>query len=113
MSNLSTHVLDLALGRPAGGVPVRLEVLHGDAWVGLAEHVTNDDGRVARLLPDGTALIPGDYRLSFDTTTYFAARGGECFYPEVAVTFTIRDAAQHHHVPLLLSPFGFSTYRGS
>jgi 5-hydroxyisourate hydrolase len=112
MSGLSTHVLDLALGRPAAGVPVRLE-LWRDGWQPLAEAVTNDDGRVARLLPEGTALLPGDYRLGFDTATYFAARGGESFYPSVTVTFSVRDAAQHHHVPLLLSPFGYSTYRGS
>jgi 5-hydroxyisourate hydrolase len=112
MSGLSTHVLDLALGRPAAGVPVRLDRWRG-GWEGLAEVTTDGDGRVARLLPEGAALIPGDYRLTFDTAAYFAARGGESFYPAVTVAFTVRDAAQHHHVPLLLSPFGYSTYRGS
>jgi 5-hydroxyisourate hydrolase len=113
VSGLSTHVLDLALGRPAAGVPVRLEALRDGAWAPLAEAATNADGRVARLLPEGAALVPGDYRLTFDTAAYFAARGGESFYPAVAVAFTVRDAAQHYHVPLLLSPFGYSTYRGS
>ena len=114
MSGLSTHVLDLALGRPAAGVPVRLEVEEeGGGWRVLGEASTNADGRVARLLPEGASLAAGIYRLTFDTAAYFAARGTESFYPAVAVAFTVRDAAQHHHVPLLLSPFGFSTYRGS
>jgi 5-hydroxyisourate hydrolase len=113
MSGLSTHVLDLALGRPAAAVPVRLEIQREGGWEPLAEHATDDDGRVGRLLPDGIGLIPGDYRLIFDTAAYFALRGGESFYPSVQVAFTVRDGAQHHHVPLLLSPFGYSTYRGS
>ena len=113
MSGLSTHVLDLALGRPAAGVPVRLEARRDGGWTAVADAVTDDDGRVPRLLPAGASLAAGDYRLTFDTAAYFAWRGGESFYPAVTVTFTVRDAAQHHHVPLLLSPFGFSTYRGS
>ena len=113
MSGLSTHVLDVSVGRPAAAVAVSLEILRDGVWQALAAGATNDDGRVPRLLPDGTALVPGDYRLTFDTAGYFAARGTESFYPAVTVAFTVRDAAQHHHVPLLLSPFGFSTYRGS
>lgn len=104
--SLSTHVLDAALGRPAAGVPVRLE--HGN--VILAHAVTDDDGRV-RELGDLGVLGVGTYRLVFDTAAYFA--GAPCFYPEVVVTFAVIDAAQHHHVPLLLSPFAYSTYRGS
>jgi 5-hydroxyisourate hydrolase len=113
MSGLSTHVLDLARGRPAAGVPVRLEVQRLDGWEQLRQATTDDDGRVPRLLPDGGALLPGDYRLTFDTAAYFALHGADGFYPAVTVAFTVRDAAQHHHVPLLLSPFGYSTYRGS
>ena len=113
MSGLSTHVLDLARGRPAAGVPVHLEVQREGGWAHLGGGTTDDDGRLPRLLPDGTALIPGDYRLTFDTAAYFAAQDSESFYPSVTVAFTVRDAAQHHHVPLLLSPFGYSTYRGS
>lgn len=101
--SLSTHVLDAALGRPAAGIPVRLECRHTI----LAEAVTDDDGRVLELGDIGV----GSYRLVFDTATYFAGRPS--FYPEVIVAFTVVDAGQHHHVPLLLSPFAYSTYRGS
>jgi 5-hydroxyisourate hydrolase len=101
MATLSTHVLDTATGRPAAGVRVRLESRSGDR---LVESVTDDDGRVASL---GGDLVRGDYVLRFDTGTY-----GNDFYPEVLVAFTVADD-RHHHVPLLLSPYGYSTYRGS
>ena len=101
--SLSTHVLDAACGRPAAGVPVRLE--HGGTVV--AEALTDDDGRVRELGDLGTGI----YRLVFDTAAYFADT--PAFYPEVVVTFAVTDAAAHHHVPLLLSPFAYSTYRGS
>ncbi len=107
MSTLSTHVLDAALGCPAAGVAVRLQ--HAGAGV-LAEASTDADGR-ARL--DGAELAVGSYRLVFDTGAYFAVTGRESFYPEVSVTFEVRAADQHYHVPLLLSPFAYSTYRGS
>ncbi|MCW2832531.1 MAG: uraH [Nocardioides sp.] len=106
MATLSTHVLDTSLGRPAAGVSLRLE---GDGGQ-LAEAVTDADGRVSDL--GGGTLAPGTYRLRFDTAGYFAQRGVEGFYPEVLVAFTIQ-ADGHVHVPLLLSPFGYSTYRGS
>ncbi len=114
MSGITTHVLDLALGRPARGVAVKLE-LHTSSrgWVTLADGVTDEDGRVKDLLAPGARLDAGRYRLTFATGDYFAARGQECFHPEAAVTFDVRDGSQHHHVPLLLSPFGYSTYRGS
>ena len=105
---LSTHVLDAALGRPAVGVAVRLEAL--DATV-LAESHTDADGRIADF--GGGALDTGTYRLRFDTGGYFAATEQSGFYPEVVLTFDIADAQQHYHVPLLLSPFAYSTYRGS
>jgi len=113
MSGLSTHVLDTSIGRPAAGIAVRLEVEAGDGWRELARAATNADGRVAQLLPAGTALAAATYRLTFDVGAYHAARGGAGFYPFVSIAFTVGDAAQHHHVPLLLSPFGYSTYRGS
>jgi 5-hydroxyisourate hydrolase len=101
---MSTHVLDTAAGGPAAGVPVRLERRTGEGgWVSVAEGSTDADGRV-RDLPAHTA---GRWRLVFDT----AARSA--FFPEVAVTVEITDAGAHHHVPLLLSPYGYSTYRGS
>ena len=105
MSTLSTHVLDTSLGRPAGGVGVVLSGGDGP----LAEAVTDADGRIGSL---GGELEPGTYHLRFDSGGYFAARGTEGFYPEVLVTFSISGAA-HVHVPLLLSQFGYSTYRGS
>ncbi|HET7306177.1 MAG TPA: hydroxyisourate hydrolase [Segeticoccus sp.] len=110
MSAITTHVLDTALGRPAAGVPVRLEVVAGEATV-LATAVTDDDGRVPELGPD--RVEAGTYRLVFDTAAYFAASGQSCFFPEVGLTFVLADPAQHYHVPVLLSPFAYSTYRGS
>jgi 5-hydroxyisourate hydrolase len=114
MSTLSTHVLDTTRGLPAHGVPVVLERLDGPAGpTRICEAATDADGRVAALLPEDAALEVGMYRLTFDTWAYFAGIGAEAFYPEVSVVFQVRDAARHHHVPLLLSPFGYSTYRGS
>jgi len=114
MGGITTHVLDLALGRPARAVAVRLELESRDrGWIVLADRVTDDDGRVKDLLAAGAKLDAGRYRLTFATGAYFAARGQECFHPEAAITFDVKDGAQHHHVPLLLSPFGYSTYRGS
>ena len=113
MSGLSTHVLDTARGRPAAGVAVRLERRDGEGWRELRRATTDADGRVAALLPEGTALAAGDYRLTFEVGDWRAAEGAEGFYPEVAVAFTVRHPGEHHHVPLLLSPYGYSTYRGS
>ena len=113
MSGITTHVLDTSRGKPASGVQVLLEILENGAWREIGRAVTDDDGRVRRLLPEGFALIPAFYRLTFDLDPYFAAREVEGFYPEASIVFTIRDANQHYHVPLLLSPFGYSTYRGS
>ncbi|HEY3735373.1 MAG TPA: hydroxyisourate hydrolase [Streptosporangiaceae bacterium] len=109
---LSTHVLDAALGQPAADVPVRLERHEGGNWVTVAAGVTGADGRLADWLPDG-GLAAGMHRLTFDTGAYFGGRGVTAFYPEVVVTFRIDDAAGHYHLPLLLSPFAYSTYRGS
>jgi 5-hydroxyisourate hydrolase len=105
--SLSTHVLDAVAGRPAPGVPVRLEQRTGDGWTLLAERVTDADGRIADL---STGLAAGGYRLVFDTGSYL---GPAAFYPEVVVTFRAEGAGQHYHVPLLLSPYAYSTYRGS
>ena len=106
--SLSTHVLDAVHGRPAHGVPVRLERRGADGgWTLLIERVTGIDGRIADL---STGLAAGCYRLVFDTEHYL---GPESFYPEVVITFRAEGAGQHYHVPLLLSPFAYSTYRGS
>jgi 5-hydroxyisourate hydrolase len=113
VSGLSTHVLDTARGRPAAGVAVKLEVDRGSGWSSVAHATTNDDGRVAQLLPEGVELEPANYRLTFDVGSYHSAHGVSGFFPEVAIVFTVRDPTRHHHVPLLLSPYGYSTYRGS
>ena len=108
MSHVTTHVLDAVTGAPAAGVAVTLAV--ADVGEPIALGVTDADGRVSDLGPD--ALEPGGYAISFATGDYFAAQHREAFYPSVTITFQIANAA-HYHVPLLLSPFGYSTYRGS
>ncbi|MFI5778796.1 hydroxyisourate hydrolase [Nocardia sp. NPDC051570] len=108
-SAITTHVLDTAAGRPARGVPVRLEARDDSGWRALDSGHTDDDGRIGTLGPD--RVEAGDYRLIFDAATYYGDR--DRFFPEVTVTFTVTDPRQHHHVPLLLSPFAMSTYRGS
>ena len=114
---ISTHVLDTARGVPAAGVSVLLERLDAagglDASREISRATTDADGRVRELVSPGAAAEAGRYRLTFDTGAYFAALGVEAFYPSVAVVFEVRDLTQHHHVPLLLSPYGYSTYRGS
>jgi len=113
MSQITTHVLDVSLGRPAAGVPVLLEVEDvGTGWKQLSRSATDKDGRARDLLAAGS-LVEGTYRLTFDTHAYFADRKVQALYPQVSVVFTVRNAAEHHHIPLLLSPFGYSTYRGS
>jgi 5-hydroxyisourate hydrolase len=112
MSAITTHILDTAHGRPARRVPVVLECRDGSSWTTLGRGETNDDGRCRDLLAEGS-LRAGVYRLTFDTGRYFQAQGVEGFYPEASVVFEVRDPEQHYHVPLLLSPFGYSTYRGS
>lgn len=109
MSTLSTHVLDTALGRPAQGVRVTLE---RDSTV-LGSGVTDADGRVRNLQAGGAALDAGNYRLRFSVGEYFSKDGRDSFYREITVDFRIGADAQHYHVPLLLSPFGYSSYRGS
>ena len=113
MSAITTHVLDTSLGRPAGDLEVTLEVHAGDGYRPIGRGATDADGRLRTLLPTGERLVAGSYRITFQTGAYFARQGVAGFYPEVSVTFQVRDPDQHFHVPLLLSPFGYSTYRGS
>jgi 5-hydroxyisourate hydrolase len=114
MSSITTHVLDTARGRPAAGVPVLLEVKDaGGDWREIGRGTTDADGRLRELLPEGFALAEGSYRLTFDAGAYFDSQGTATFYTEVTVAFIVNDAAAHYHVPLLLSPYGYSTYRGS
>jgi 5-hydroxyisourate hydrolase len=107
--SLSTHVLDAITGTPAAGIAVTLERRAAGRWTPVAEGRTDADGRIRQLGDPGA----GVHRITFDTGGYFAGRGVATFYPEVTVAFDITDAAAHLHVPLLLSPYAFSTYRGS
>ncbi len=113
MSGITTHVLDTARGRPAAGVAVTLEFKIEGGWRVVGRGATDADGRVRDVMPSDFTFGAGEYRLTFDVDPYFAAAGVEGFYKEVAVGFVVRDAAAHYHVPLLLSPYGYSTYRGS
>lgn len=105
MTSVSTHVLDTSSGKPAAGIRVHLCGDAGEISLG----VTNADGRCPALVPQGTSLSPGAYRLSFEMVDYFP----NGFYPEITVAFQVRDVSAHYHVPLLISPFGYTTYRGS
>ena len=114
MSRISTHVLDTTKGKPASGVPVRLELRDSSGkWTSLSSVRTDQDGRCAQLLPDGAALAEGVYRLTFDTASYFATCGADGLYPSVEVLFRVRTGETNFHIPLLLSPNGYTTYRGS
>lgn len=113
-SPITTHVLDTSLGRPASGIETKLSRRSASgAWQELASGKTNDDGRIMNLLPPEFQLTAGLYQMTFDTGAYFRGQAGQSFYPFVSITFEITQPEQHYHVPLLLSPFGYSTYRGS
>jgi hydroxyisourate hydrolase len=109
MSTISTHVLDTSLGKPAAGV--RITLRHDGTLLGTGE--TDDDGRVRDLLERGSELREGDYTLTFAVADYFAKSNRDAFYGDISINFKIASGAEHYHVPLLLSPFGYSTYRGS
>ena len=114
MSTISTHILDTSRGRPAAGVSISLEILNaGEGWSPLSQAVTDKDGRVKSFVLTEPELGAGTYRLVFSVGKYFSALGEQSFYPEVTVSFLIDGGAEHYHVPLLISPFGYSTYRGS
>lgn len=102
---ITTHVLDTAQGKPASGIPVRLELREPQGWTPVGDGVTDADGRLRTLVK--SPLRAGTYRLTFET------RALSAFFPEVSITFEVADASAHYHLPLLLSPFGYSTYRGS
>ncbi len=114
MSAITTHILDTTSGKPAAGIPVLLErKTHSAGWQTIAEGITDADGRINDLLSKKEAFLHGHYRLIFETGTYFLMRNLECFFPQVTISFVVKDPQQHFHVPLLLSPFGYTTYRGS
>ncbi|WP_210519838.1 hydroxyisourate hydrolase [Hymenobacter terricola] len=112
MSQISTHILDTAKGKPAANVTIALLQQAGDSWQEIARGVTNADGRIADLLPHEKQLEFGVYKIKFDTQEYFAQDGTANFYPFVEIVFNVAGN-EHYHVPLLLNPFGYSTYRGS
>lgn len=113
-SPITTHVLDIVAGVPGAGIPVVLErKTHTAGWQAIAEGMTNADGRVNDLLSPSEAFLTGHYRLIFDTGAYFALRNADAFFAQITITFVVKESMQHYHVPLLLSPFGYTTYRGS
>jgi 5-hydroxyisourate hydrolase len=112
-SSITTHVLDTSLGQPAAGMGVTLERLTKMGWQPIGKGSTDLDGRLVDLLPAESALSAGQYRLSFATKEYFTALCATTFYPAVTIEFEVLDIQDHYHVPLLVSPFGYSTYRGS
>jgi 5-hydroxyisourate hydrolase len=109
---ITTHVLDTSIGRPGNAIAVELERIDGTTWSLVGGGITDSDGRLRTLTPEGP-VQPGTYRIRFQTAPYFAAQQVSGFFPVVEIQFVVVDGAQHHHVPLLLSPYGFSTYRGS
>lgn len=111
MSTISTHILDTALGKPAAGVAIRLEQKSADGWLPLAQGVTNVDGRLSDLTPQ--ALAAGHYRLTAAIGDYFAAAGREALYLSAQIDFAIAAHGGHYHLPFLISPWSWSTYRGS
>lgn len=111
--SLSVHILNQQTGKPAPGVEVTLEQKQANNWKILNSEKTDQDGRVKKLWPDNTKTEIGDYRVTFKTGKYFADNNQSSFFPEIPVEFNISDPEQHYHIPLLLSQYGYSTYRGS
>lgn len=109
---ISTHVLNTAIGRPAEGMAVTLERIDSGSWSEVTGGTTNADGRVAALVADDDLEV-GTYRITFGTGGYFAGRAEVSFHPQVTIDFEVQDASEHYHVPLLVSPWSYSTYRGS
>ncbi len=112
MRSVSTHILDTTFGKPAPNVPVLLEKRVRENWEKAGGGFTDADGRIRDLVPEGQLEV-ATYRITFDTAAYYHLHDIQCFYPEVSVMFQIRDVESHYHVPLLVSPYGYSTYRGS
>ena len=112
VSQITTHVLDTSIGKPGKDISIRLKAFHNNIWHTIAQGITNADGRIPDLLPSERNLIPACYKMVFDTGAYYTAHNSKTFYPEVEIIFNTFDNT-HYHVPLLLNPFGYSTYRGS
>src|SRR5688572_12778446 len=112
MSQITTHVLDTTRGKPAAGISIVLYKYESDVWVEITRGITNEDGRIVNLVPGDVALMKGIYKLRFEIGTYFERSSVPSFYPYIEIIFNIQTQ-EHYHVPLLLNPFGYSTYRGS
>ncbi len=112
MSHITTHVLDTSLGKPGEGIHIQLQENQNNQWQTIGEGHTNSDGRIGDLLKKDVMLKPSTYRMVFDTGAYFAQQNMRSFYPTVHIYFEVFDES-HYHVPLLLNPYGYSTYRGS
>ena len=112
MSQITTHILDTSKGKPAPGVAIVLYAKQHDDWTDIAAGTTNQDGRISDLLEKGNSLKPGIYKMTFDTAAYFSRLSIQTFYPYIEIIFEI-TGPEHYHIPLLVSPFGYSTYRGS
>jgi 5-hydroxyisourate hydrolase len=110
---ITIHVLDTARGKPAAGIVVILERANGQEWRELGKGKTDGNGRIETILPKGQPVVAGTYRITFESGAYFAEQKVKTFYPRVVVLFEVVDPKEHYHIPLLLSPFGYSTYRGS
>ena len=113
MSQITTHILDTSVGSPAAGVDVVLSTWDQDRWKDIGKGITDSDGRISDLIEEKNPLAAGQYRLHFNIQDYFGQSGRPCFYPFIEIVFSIEGDNQHYHVPLLLNPYGYSTYRGS
>jgi 5-hydroxyisourate hydrolase len=113
MSGITTHVLDTAKGKPGVGINIVLEKKISSGYERIGGGRTNNDGRLPGLLDENYNLEKGIYRISFDTESYYKEQGQKCFYPEASIVFEIENPSEHFHVPLLISGYGYSTYRGS
>jgi len=114
MSAITTYIVDTTSGRPGAGIPATLELRsHSVGWEPIAEGITDPDGRINDFLSRNEAFLPGHYRLIFETGSYFLMQNIEYFFPQITVSFVVKDPMEHYHVSVLLSPFGYSTYRGS
>lgn len=111
-SHITTHALDTSSGSPANNMLITLKGLRGNQWKPMSVGITNNDGRISDVLPPGRLLIPGTYTMTFNTANYYESQNQKGFYPEVSIQFTVADSS-HYHIPLLINPFGYTTYRGS
>lgn len=112
-SPITTHILDIAAGKPAQGIKAILSIQEQQGWKKLADGITNVDGRIENLLKSGSEAQIGIYQLVFYPEAYFIKEARSCFYPKISICFELKNPNQHYHIPLLLSGFGYSTYRGS